>query len=129
MSARDKGPMRAVVTFVEASGSRTTQRARMECGHEVAVARGATRYYCFQCRGAVASTVVVERPAQPRLRGSVCASCGLALRDGTGLCPHHQAVYGEDWALGNRVWCDFFHRGVVPKRLDAADRWDDLVEA
>jgi hypothetical protein len=29
------------------------------------------------------------------------------------MCAHHVASYGDDWAMGNRIMCDFLHRGVV----------------
>jgi len=46
---------------------------------------------------------------------SLCALCGLATSD-TGICSHHFGPYGEgtDWATGNRIMCDFVHRGIVP---------------
>lgn len=53
---------------------------------------------------------------------SLCASCGLPLSSDAGICPHHHAVYGDEWAASNRVHCDFFHRGIVPERLPEADR-------
>jgi hypothetical protein len=57
---------------------------------------------------------------------SLCASCGLQLSGDTGLCPHHHCVQGDDWAVTNRLMCDFFHRGIVPPRLGAHDRDDDF---
>jgi len=30
------------------------------------------------------------------------------------MCAHHVASYGDDWAMGNRIMCDFLHRGVSP---------------
>ena len=53
---------------------------------------------------------------------SVCVSCGLQLLGDTELCSHHQCVHGADWAVGNRIMCDFFHRKKVPPRLTAAER-------
>jgi hypothetical protein len=29
------------------------------------------------------------------------------------MCAHHAAGYGDDWAMSNRIMCDFLHRGVV----------------
>ena len=57
---------------------------------------------------------------------SLCVSCGVMNPDGVEVCPHHHNVYGDDWAASNRVWCDFFHRGIVPKRLTVAERDDDF---
>ncbi len=57
---------------------------------------------------------------------SLCASCGLQLSGDAALCPHHHCVYGDNWAAANRIMCDFLHRGKPPRRLDAAERADDL---
>jgi len=53
---------------------------------------------------------------------ALCASCGLQLSGDAGLCPHHYCVYGDDWAVGNRILCNFFHRGIVPPRLSESER-------
>jgi hypothetical protein len=57
---------------------------------------------------------------------SLCASCGLQLSGDAALCPHHHCVYGDDWAVANRIMCDFFHRKKVPPRLAQSDRDDDF---
>lgn len=57
---------------------------------------------------------------------SLCASCGLQLVGEGNLCPHHHTVYGDDWAVSNRILCDFFHRGVVPVRLSKHERDSDF---
>jgi len=57
---------------------------------------------------------------------SLCVSCGLQLSGTAALCPHHHCVYGDDWAVGNRIMCDFFHRRRVPERLSRAERDDDF---
>jgi hypothetical protein len=57
---------------------------------------------------------------------SLCASCGLQLSGDAGLCPHHHCVYGDDWAVANRIMCDFFHRRKVPPRLAQTERDDDF---
>ncbi len=57
---------------------------------------------------------------------SICASCGLNLSGDAGLCSHHHLVYGDDWALSNKIMCDFFHRGKIPRRLDRVNRDDDF---
>lgn len=56
---------------------------------------------------------------------TLCASCGLQLTGDLGLCPHHHCVYGDDWALANRIWCDFFHRGIAHPRLSPIEREDE----
>lgn len=57
---------------------------------------------------------------------SLCSSCGVQLSEDGELCPHHHYVYADDWALNNRIMCNFFHRGVVPDRLTAKERNDDF---
>lgn len=58
---------------------------------------------------------------------SLCAACGLQLTGADELCPHHPCVYGDDWAAGNRIMCDFFHRGKIPRRLPRDQRDEELV--
>jgi hypothetical protein len=59
---------------------------------------------------------------------SLCASCGLNILDDVGLCPHHRvACGGDDWAVANRIMCDFLHRQRVPRRLTEAERHDDFA--
>jgi hypothetical protein len=60
-------------------------------------------------------------------RSTPCASCGVNTPDDLGLCPHHHVEGGHDWALANRIMCDFFHRRKVPRRLTEAERHDDTV--
>src|SRR5207247_5228590 len=57
---------------------------------------------------------------------SLCASCGLQLSGDAALCPHHHCVYGDDWAVANRIMCDFFHRGKIPPRLTQMERDDEF---
>jgi hypothetical protein len=49
-----------------------------------------------------------------RVGGTVsrCAYCGDETI-GSGLCPHHNLGSGDDWARGNRIMCNFIHRGIV----------------
>jgi hypothetical protein len=46
---------------------------------------------------------------------SLCALCASPTAD-AGLCTHHIFVFGDgsSWATGNRIMCDFVHRGIVP---------------
>jgi|RhiMetdeSRZDD1v2_1073273.scaffolds.fasta_scaffold05272_13 hypothetical protein len=50
---------------------------------------------------------------------SLCALCGHPTLDAD-LCAYHGTVH-DDWAVGNRVMCDFIHRGIVeesaPRRV------------
>jgi len=45
---------------------------------------------------------------------SLCACCGERVGDGGDLCGYHVLGDGSDWATGNRILCDFVHRGIVP---------------
>ncbi|HEU5320975.1 MAG TPA: hypothetical protein VFX28_09240 [Methylomirabilota bacterium] len=60
---------------------------------------------------------------------SLCASCGGVTFGDTGICTHHHRVYEHDWAIANRIMCDFIHRGVAPPLLppdeQSAEFWDD----
>jgi hypothetical protein len=44
---------------------------------------------------------------------SVCTLCGHPAFNGDGLCSYHFAATGDDWAAGNRIMCDFLHRGIL----------------
>jgi hypothetical protein len=57
---------------------------------------------------------------------SLCAFCGLQLPGDAALCPHHHCACDGDWAVANRIMCDFFHRKKAPPRLAQADRDDDF---
>jgi hypothetical protein len=56
---------------------------------------------------------------------SRCASCGIELHSDLTLCPHHRYAYRDDWAAANRIMCDFFHRGKIPRRLTRSERDDE----
>lgn len=58
---------------------------------------------------------------------TLCVSCGLQLSGVDALCPHHYCVYGKDWAVANRIMCDFFHRKKAPPRLWRIEREDDFL--
>ncbi len=61
---------------------------------------------------------------------ALCAICGVTTISGEELCSYHpSAAAPEGWAAGNRVLCDFIHRGVEPRRLAAEDRDDDIWSA
>jgi len=55
----------------------------------------------------------------------VCCYCGHPTVGAAQICPHHvSALAGEDWAMSNRIMCDFVHRGIVgpvePTRPDGS---------
>lgn len=60
---------------------------------------------------------------------ALCASCGLQLSGEAALCPHHHCVYGDDWAVANRMMCDFLHRKWVPPRFPHAGLGLEVVLA
>jgi len=61
---------------------------------------------------------------------SLCVHCGHPTFAGSDLCSHHDSGHADDWATGNRIMCDFLHRGIVSSsrvelfigRLEAASR-------
>jgi hypothetical protein len=46
---------------------------------------------------------------------SLCAQCGRPTFGPGELCAYHHDN-GENWATGNRIICDFIHRGIVASR-------------
>ena len=46
---------------------------------------------------------------------SLCPMCGITVVAGDGICPWHTMPneLPGSWAEGNRVMCDFFHRGIL----------------
>lgn len=56
-----------------------------------------------------------------------CATCGVTLWTAeAGICTQHGAFYaGDQWAAGNRIACDFFHRRLVHPEL--AERGEDAL--
>jgi hypothetical protein len=55
-----------------------------------------------------------------------CPLCGIMLWGTRAeICIHHTYA-DENWARGNKVYCDFFHRGIVLPRLPEKTR--DEVE-
>jgi hypothetical protein len=58
----------------------------------------------------------------------LCPACSRPLPDDATLCPQHfTGPVGGGWAASNRIMCDFFHRGVTPPRLAAAERLDEFA--
>jgi hypothetical protein len=41
-----------------------------------------------------------------------------------GMCPHHFAIE-ENWAVANRIFCDWLHRRIELSRLAQAERGGD----
>jgi hypothetical protein len=44
---------------------------------------------------------------------SLCVQCGYPTSGADDMCAHHTSSHADDWAMGNRIMCDFLHRGVV----------------
>ena len=58
---------------------------------------------------------------------SRCSYCGDTLGDSGGLCPHHTAISDSEWAIENRMMCDFIHRGIVASATyEHARAFDEL---
>lgn len=55
-------------------------------------------------------------------RTSLCALCASRVTGESALCAYHPQVHGDDWAIGNRIMCDFLHRGKIPRRLPECER-------
>ena len=57
---------------------------------------------------------------------SLCAQCGHPTFRSENLCLYHSASCGDDWARGNRLMCDFLHRGIVspPRTSDGRTAGD-----
>ena len=51
----------------------------------------------------------------------LCPICGHPIVGLGAMCSYHTAApLRDDWARGNRVMCDFVHRGIV---AGAAEPW------
>ena len=53
---------------------------------------------------------------------SLCVFCGHAVVGNRDLCGYHDASHEGDWAVGNRIMCDFVHRGIVARGTAARSR-------
>jgi hypothetical protein len=62
---------------------------------------------------------------------TVCAYCAEITTGSDGLCPYHGSGsgYGFDWARGNRIICDFIHRGIVRAMPRSPRSATDMPEA
>ena len=55
---------------------------------------------------------------------SLCVVCAQPTLGDTDVCVFHLYGQGDDWAAGNRIMCDFLHRGML--RPASSERADDL---
>ena len=64
---------------------------------------------------------------------SLCALCAQPMLDGDDVCAFHLYGHGDEWATGNRIMCDFVHRGIVPpapcERVDAPELLVGIIDA
>jgi hypothetical protein len=64
---------------------------------------------------------------------SLCALCAQPTSDGDDVCVFHLCGHGDEWATGNRIMCDFVHRGIVPpapcERVDALELLVGIIDA
>jgi hypothetical protein len=64
---------------------------------------------------------------------SLCALCAQPTLDGDDVCVFHLCGHGDEWATGNRIMCDFVHRGIVPpapcERVDALEPLVGIIDA
>ena len=56
---------------------------------------------------------------------SLCLLCAQPMPGDAGICAFHVHDARDDWATGNRVMCDFVHRGIVAPwaETDADTSW------
>jgi hypothetical protein len=47
---------------------------------------------------------------------SLCVQCAQPTPGPGEFCAYHIAGQTEDWATGNRLMCDFLHRGIATAR-------------
>ena len=80
------------------------------------------------CNGEVGNAEIDYATGRPKL--SLCVFCGQPLLGSDDVCAYHLHGQGDDWATGNRLMCDFLHRGVVPSSpSERSDGLELLVEA
>jgi len=60
---------------------------------------------------------------------SLCVFCGHAVVGSRDLCAYHDAAHEDDWAVGNRIMCDFVHRGIVGRGTPARGAPEPAVAA
>jgi hypothetical protein len=56
-----------------------------------------------------------------------CPYCGRLMVERGAMCTYHgNAADRDDWARGNRIMCDFIHRGIVAPALSVGPRCSAL---
>jgi hypothetical protein len=63
---------------------------------------------------------------------SLCVLCAQPMLGPGECCAYHVVGQSDDWAAGNRLICDFVHRGIVAAPHDVGDPFieqlDDSLE-
>ena len=54
-----------------------------------------------------------ELAGHPKAVMSRCGLCGGPVAAPARFCVYHLSLPADDWATGNRMMCDFLHRGIV----------------
>lgn len=55
---------------------------------------------------------------------SLCPACGLGVYGADavlGVCQHHTTAFGDEWAAGNRAFCDFVHQRIARPNVPLPD--------
>jgi hypothetical protein len=61
---------------------------------------------------------------------SLCVVCAQSTLGPDDVCAFHVVGHGDDWATGNRIMCDFLHRGILRRApREQADTLEFLVGA
>ena len=64
---------------------------------------------------------------------SLCVLCAQPTLGDEAMCGYHSYHPADGWATGNRIMCDFLHRGIVPptpdERLDISDPSSETLVA
>jgi hypothetical protein len=61
---------------------------------------------------------------------SLCVVCAQPTLGPDDVCAFHVFGHGDDWATGNRIMCDFLHRGILRRApRERADTLEFLVGA
>ena len=70
----------------------------------------------------------IDHPTRGPLM-SLCVQCAQPTLGSSEHCAHHFAAHADDWATGNRLMCDFLHRGIVPATPPGiADPFEQLLD-
>lgn len=60
---------------------------------------------------------------------ALCVLCAQPTLSDEDVCVFHLHGQGDDWAIGNRIMCDFLHRHIIPSVPGERPAPLELVEA